>query len=93
MDKQIVTISNISLKNHPAVTSVAVVQKAYGNEHTRAAGWYYLKGQNFCSDYFEYQDDVWKWLKENAKNAAIEQGQIHTLSGLLAQHFDWADPQ
>ena len=93
MDKRIVTISNISLQNCPAVTSLTMYEKGYTNENTQAAGWYYMKGQNFCSDYFEYQDDVWQWLKENAKNAVITAGHIDTPTGLLAQYFDWADPR
>ena len=93
MDKRIVTISNISLQNRPAVTSLTMYEKGYTNENTQAAGWYYMKGQNFCSDCFEYQDDVWQWLKENAKNAVITAGHIDTPTGLLAQYFDWADPR
>ena len=75
-------ISGITINNHPVVTSVDVMQKAYGNEHTRAAGWYYLQGQNFCSDYFEYQDDVWQYLRDNAQTSQPVIGQIDTLTGL-----------
>ncbi|MCB1718372.1 MAG: hypothetical protein KDK05_24835 [Candidatus Competibacteraceae bacterium] len=93
MDKRIVTISNISLQNRPAVTALTMYEKCYSNEHTRAAGWYYLKGLNFCSDYFESQANAWQWLAANAKNAVITAGHIDTPTGLLAQYFDWADPQ
>ena len=93
MDKRIVTISNISLQNRPAVTALTMCEKCYSNEHTRAAGWYYLKGLNFCSDYFESQANAWQWLAANAKNAVITAGHIDTPTGLLAQYFDWADPR
>ncbi|MCB1714644.1 MAG: hypothetical protein KDK05_05860 [Candidatus Competibacteraceae bacterium] len=93
MDKKIVTISGITINNHPAVTSVDVMQKAYGNEHTRAAGWYYLQGQNFCSDYFEYQDDVWQYLRDNAQTSQPVIGQIDTLTGLPEQAFTWNEPR
>ena len=93
MDKRIVTISNISLQNRPAVTALTMYEKCYSNEHTRTAGWYYLKGLNFCSDYFESQANAWQWLAANAKNAVITAGHIDTPTGLLAQYFDWADPR
>ena len=93
MDKQIVEIKNISLKNHPAVTALKLYEKGYINEHTQAAGSFYFKGFNFCSDLFEFEDDAWQWLKDNAASTSTPEGHNHVPSGLLEQDFHWTESQ